>query len=311
MAGKFKRDVIHRWEGNPLIHIDEVPFKCIDILNAGVTRYGNQYLLLITVESLQGRCRLHLARSTDGINFHVEAEPLIAEAKSGPFAMYETLGIRDPRITQIDGTYYITYAADCDHGVRLALASTKDFKTVKRVAIISQPDTKNGALFPRKINGRYAMLVRPSPGHNVWIEYSDDLMFWGAPQVVMTPRDRFWDMHRVGIAAPPVEIDEGWLFIYYGQKITSAGPLMRLGAAVLDRDEPSKVLARSNIPILSPRQKYERVGDVGNIVFSCGMVLEDDGEVKVYYGAADSCICLATATLDQIVRTIFESDKEF
>jgi predicted GH43/DUF377 family glycosyl hydrolase len=126
----------------------------------------------------------------------------------------------------------------------------------------------------------------------------------------MTPRGGFWDSTRIGPSAPPIEIDEGWLLIYYGEKGTSAGPLVRLGAAVLDRDDPSRVLARSNVPILVPREKYERIGNVPNVVFSTGVLLED-GVLSVYYGASDSCICLGKAPLDVVVRACFDSEREF
>lgn len=311
MLRRIGRDVIRRWKGNPLISLDDLSFQCGDIMNAGVIRFAGEYLLLITIESLEGRRLLYLARSTDGKHFRVDDQPFMAPSKDGPFAIYESLGISDPRIVRVDETHYITYVAEGDYGLRLALARTEDFTSVERISLISQPDTKNGVLFPRKINGRYALLGRPAPGDIVWISYSDDLTFWGSSQVVMTARDGFWDPHRIGPAGPPIEIDQGWLLIYYGQKITSAGPLVRLGAAILDREDPARVIARSNIPILSPREMYERIGDVCNVVFSCGALLEDDGEVKVYYGASDSCICLGVAPLEEIVQTCLESSEEF
>ena len=194
--------------------------------------------------------------------------------------------------------------------MRVALSRTKDFRNVEYLGYISQVDVKNGAVFPKQISGRYATLKRPDAGSSIWVSYSDDLKFWGGESAVMTPRGGFWDSHRIGPAGPPIEIDEGWLLIYYGVKHTSAGPLVRLGAAVLDRDDPSKVLARSNIPILSPREKYERIGDVPNLVFSCGALIED-GIVNLYYGASDSCICLGTAPLKEILQVCFESGREF
>ena len=127
----------------------------------------------------------------------------------------------------------------------------------------------------------------------------------------MTPRWGFWDCDRIGVGAPPMEIEQGWLFIYYGVKGTSAGPLFRLGASILERDDPKHVVGRTNVPILAPREMYERIGDVANLVFSRGAVIEPDNEVKVYYGAADSCICVGVTTVDDIVRACMESDKEF
>jgi predicted GH43/DUF377 family glycosyl hydrolase len=303
-------DVIQRCPCNPLVLLGDLPFRCSDIWNAGVTRFGDEYLLLITVETLEGRYAIYLARSLDGRDFTVDGDPLMAPVETGPEADYESYGVRDPRITPMGGWYYVAYVAHGDYGLRLGLAKTKDFTSVERIAYVSQVDVKNGALFPRKIGGKYVLLKRPNPGSSIWLSYSDDLVFWGSSTVVMTPRGGYWDSHLIGAAAPPIELDEGWLLIYYGERSTSAGPLVRLGAAILDRDDPSRVVARSNIPILTPREKYERIGDVPNVVFSCGALLED-GLVKLYYGASDSCICLGTATPEEIVRTCFESEREY
>ncbi|MFH1719328.1 MAG: glycoside hydrolase family 130 protein [Planctomycetota bacterium] len=300
------RDIIHRCRNNPLITIEDMPFAISDIWNAGAIRFQDEYLLLLTVETLEGLGAVYLARGTDGYRFSVEPEPFMTASKDGPSARYETFGIRDPRITQIGDTFYITYIADSEAGQRIGLARTKDFQSVERMPLISEPDTKGSCLFPKKFeppSTAYAMLERPSSGGSIWLSYSDDLTHWGSSTILLTPRGGYWDSNRIGPAGPPIEFEEGWLLIYYGEKDTSAGPLLRLGAAILSKNDPSRVLARSNIPILAPRDKYERIGDVGNVVFSCGALLENGSEVKVYYGASDSCICLGIGTLDDIIRT--------
>ena len=322
MDGSSGRDVIRRCPRNPVISLHDMPFRCSDIWNAGVVKLpapdsgsaessqGGEYLLLITAEMLQGRYSIYPARSLDGEQFVVDDKPFMRPARSGREAMYESGGVRDPRITPMNGEYYVAYVADGDHGLRVGLARTQDFRSVERVAYVSQVDVKNGALFPRKIAGKYLLLKRPGSGMGIWLNYSEDLVYWGSGTVVMTPRGGHWDSNRIGAAGPPIEIDQGWLLIYYGEKTTSAGPLVRLGAALLDRDDPARVLARSNVPILSPREKYERIGDVPNVVFSCGALLED-GRVKLYYGASDSCICAGEAPVEEILRTCVESKKEF
>jgi predicted GH43/DUF377 family glycosyl hydrolase len=309
IAQKTGQDVIQRYKYNPLISIDDLPLSCSNIWNAGVVHFQNQYLLLLTVETLEGLGCIYLAHGTDGYQFCVEPEPFMTASRDEFFAPYETYGVFDPRITKIDSTYYITYLAESPHGRRIGLARTDDFQTVERMQFISEPDTKSACLFPRRIGGRYVMLERPSAGDSIWLSYSDDLIHWGSSTVVLTPRGGFWDSNRVGAAGPPIEIDQGWLLIYYGEKDTSGGPLIRLGAAILHKDKPSCVLCRSNIPILSPREKYERIGDVGNIVFSCGAVLEEAGQIKVYYGASDSCICLGVTTLNKIIQTCQENQE--
>lgn len=311
MPRRKRRDVIHRYEGNPIITLEDLPFAAADIWNAAVTRFHDEYLVLMTVGGLEGLFRIYLAASRDGREFEVHPEPFLKASEQGAFAVYEEFGVRDPRITQVDGVFYIAYVADSPHGLRIGLAKTEDFQSVEKMGLITEPDNKNGALFPRKIGGKYAMLERPFAGDSIWISYSEDLTYWGSSRVVMTPRGGFWDPTRIGAAAPPIEIEEGWLLLYYGEKGTSAGPLVRLGAAILDRDDPSYVIARSNIPILSPREDYERIGDVPNVVFSCGALLEGERELKVYYGASNSCICLGTGRLNDIVRATRGGAEEF
>lgn len=294
------RDIVHRWEGNPIIALEDLSFRVSDIHNAGVARMNDHLMMLLNVESQQGHNLFYRARSEDFINFTVDPHPFLEPPKEGPRACYETFGIRDPRITPLDDKYYITYLADSEYGLRLGLASTKDWESIEFLGYVSQPDVKNGVLFPCKFDGRYALLKRPAGG-DIWISYSEDLTFWGDERVVMTIRGGHWDASRIGAAAVPIEIEQGWLLIYYGAKDTSAGPLIRLGAAILDREDPSKVIARSNIPIISPREYYERVGDVPNMVFSCGAIIRDD-ELWIYYGASGSCIALGTVRIDEVVE---------
>lgn len=305
------RDIVHRWEENPIIDIEDIPFRCSDILNAGALKMGDKYLLLVTIESLSGRFFICIARSDDGYHFKMEKKPFIRPCGKGRDAIYEEWGVLDPRVVLIKDIYYISYTALGPHGFRMGLAKTKDFKTIKRMGIISNPDTKGGVLFPEKIGGKWARLERPGAGNGIWISYSDDLEYWGWSDVIMTPRGGFWDWHRIGVAVPPLRIDKGWLVIYYGAKDTSAGALYRMGATILDINDPTKVIGRTNVPILSPREVYERIGDVPNIVFSCGAVIEPDNEVKIYYGAARSCICMGTTTVQEIVNACMEGKKEF
>lgn len=306
MPKRFRYDVVHRWEGNPLITIDDIPFPCNTVFNAGCAKYKGQYILLLRIEDLTGRSVFALARSKDGYHFQVQDKPVMQPClKAGCFMEYEMKGIEDPRITQIDDIYYIMYTAASPYGPMLALAKTEDFETFERIALISEPDNKDGTLFPEKINGKYARLDRPISGGigNIWLSYSDDLITWGHSKCVMKTRDAAWDSWRIGASSQPIRIEHGWLIIYHGVKAASSGPIYRLGAAVLDENDPTKVLCRSAIPILSPREYYERVGDVNNVVFSCGAILEDDGEeLKIYYGASDTSICVGTANVNSLMQ---------
>lgn len=305
------RNVIERYTGNPILSLEELPFPCNTVFNTASVKFGDEYILLMRVENLAGRSVFALARSLDGYSFTVEPNFVMTPSNEEPFKTYEALGIEDPRITFMDGVYYIMYTAYSKHGARLALAKTTDFRTYERIALISEPDNKNGVLFPKKINGRYARLDRPYSGvyGAMWVSYSDDLIAWYDSEVVMTPRPGYWDTDRIGAGVPPIELDYGWLEIYHGVKNTSFGPIYRMGAVLLDLENPAQVIARSAVPILSPREMYERVGDVGNVVFACGAVIEDDGVLKLFYGASDTYICVGTARVTDIVDTcLFERD---
>lgn len=295
MSTKLPKNVAERWSRNPVISIRDLPFAAGDIHNAGAVRHNGGYILLVTVESLRGDCAIYRAQSRDGLRFDFEPKPVLEASREGPFARYETYGVRDARITPFDDRYYITYLAQSVHGVRMGLAETGDFDTIERVALISEPDTKSGMLFPRKMGGKFARLERPREGGSIWLSYSEDLIHWGGWRQVMTPRHGFWDYDRIGGAAPPIETDCGWLLVYYGVRELPGGPVFKLGAAFLDCEDPAVVIGRSNIPLLAPREPYERIGDVANLVFSCGAVIsEDRSMLELYYGAADSCICYST-----------------
>lgn len=303
------RDVIHRWEGNPMVTVEDIPFHCNSVFNAAAVMHNHQYLLMLRVEDLKGRSVFALARSNDGFHFTVESEPAMVPSDEEPFKTYESRGIEDPRISVIDDTYYIMYTAYSPYGACLALATTKNFKQFKRIGVISEPENKDGVMFPKKIGGRFVRLDRPLGGGvgNIWISYSKDLIHWGDSRVVMTTRGGYWDADRIGASAPPIETPQGWLEIYHGVKCTSGGPVYRLGAVLLDLEDPSQVIGRSAVPILSPREYYERIGDIGNVVFSCGAVRSEfNGGLKVYYGAGDTCICVGTTTVEALVQCCIE-----
>jgi len=185
------------------------------------------------------------------------------------------------------------------------LACTQDFRHFSRVAILTLPENKDVVLFPEKINGRYARLERPmtqsSHRGDIWLSFSPDLVYWGDPRPVMTPRARQWDSHKIGAGAPPIKTVHGWLLIYHGVRTTAAGQLYRLGAALLDLEQPWRVIGRARNAILSPLAPEDFHGNVGNVVFTCGALVEPDQTLKVYYGAGDQVMCLATAAVDDVI----------
>ncbi|MHC4571546.1 MAG: glycoside hydrolase family 130 protein [Planctomycetota bacterium] len=240
---------------------------------------------------------LRLARSIDGINFEIEDTPAISPAND-----YEAFGIEDPRISLVNGTYYISYVAVSPLGVTTCLASTKDFSSYKRHGVIFCPENKDVLLFPEKVDGKYYALHRPvSPlfkKQEMWIAESSDLNYWGNHRCVMGPRNGFWDEAKIGASAVPFKIDEGWLEIYHGADQNNR---YCLGAVLLDAIQPWMVSARAEKPIFEPQADYECEGFFGNVVFSCGLLYEDD-KLKIYYGAADTTICYAELPLQEVIE---------
>jgi len=244
---------------------------------------------------------LRIARSMDGINFEVDPTPALS-----PATKYESFGIEDPRITLLNGTYWINYTAVSPYGISTALASTKDFRTFDRHGIIFPPPNRDVTIFPEKIGGRYAALHRPmagEPGEQaIWVASSPDLIDWGGHRYVAGARAGSWDDSKIGGGAVPFRVrtqdHDGWLAIYHG--VTASPTTYSLGALLLDADDPSKVLGRSREPVLRPEAEYECSGFFDGVVFSCGLLAEDD-QVRVYYGAADGVTAVADLSLDDIL----------
>jgi predicted GH43/DUF377 family glycosyl hydrolase len=256
-----------------------------------IIKSGQTYLTSIS--------HLRLARSKDGVNFEIDDAPAIFPAND-----YETFGIEDPRISLIDGTYYISYVAVSPFGVTTCLISTRDFIFFQRHGVIFCPENKDAVLFPEKVEGKFYALHRPvSPlfrKQDIWIAESPDLQCWGNHRHLMGPRPGHWDEAKIGAGAVPFKTDRGWLEIYHGVDRSNR---YCLGAVLLDGAEPWKIIARANKPILEPQAGYECDGFFGNVVFSCGLLCEDDN-VKIYYGAADTAICCAELSLKEIIAAL-------
>ena len=195
----------------------------------------------------------------------------------------------------------------------MGIVKTRDFKKFERVAAGSEMNNRNGVLFPEKINGLYCRLERPmgdphQDNANMWISYSPDLIFWGKAKPLMNVRPGLWDRQKIGGGAVPIKTDKGWLEIYHGVAGTCNGFIYRLGVCMLDLDDPSKVIARGEDAVLWPEHDYEMTGRVGNVVFTCNAVTEPDETVRIYYGAADTCICLAEARLSDLIDACYKKN---
>lgn len=303
LSSDFEIDLLERYEHNPIITADNIPFTCNTVFNGSPVKIGDDYFILLRVEGQHGYSIFALGRGKDGYDFEMEKLPVMVPAQDGPLAKYEVAGIEDPRITVLEDQIYVVYTVFSGYGPVMALAKTEDFLNYERLGLISEPGNKDGILFPRKVAGRYARLDRPIGKGigSIWVSFSEDLLHWGDSRIVISPRPGYWDSYRVGGSTVPIELDGAWLEIYHGVKMTSGGPIYRAGVVLLDLDDPSIVIGRSDAPILAPRTEYERIGDINNVVFASGAIVEPHGQVKVYYGAADTAICVASTTLDELV----------
>jgi predicted GH43/DUF377 family glycosyl hydrolase len=238
-----------------------------------------------------------VARSSDGIHFEVE-DKISFGAERG----YESFGVEDPRISFIDGRYYISYVAVSENGVVTALASTDNFRDFERKGIIFCPDNKDVVIFPERVAGKFYALHRPVSSlfgrHDMWISQSPDLISWGEHRCLMGIREGFWDEMKIGAGAVPIKTERGWLEIYHGADNNN---FYCLGAVLLDSERPWKVLARSDDAIIRPEADYEVEGFFGGVVFSCGLISEEE-KLKIYYGASDTSICYAEVTLEDVLR---------
>jgi predicted GH43/DUF377 family glycosyl hydrolase len=297
--------IVKRYSKNPILTKDDVPYPVATVHNAGIVKHNDRYIMLFRSHRYNGRSVIGRADSEDGFSFTVRPTPFLTPATNNTFAEYEEFGVEDLRICPAEDNYLLTYSAYSRHGVRIALARTRDFEQVERVALITQADLRNVVIFPEKFSGRYVRLDRPhseiSPW-SIWISYSPDLIHWGDSRVIMKPAPYHWDEMKIGPGAPPFKTEKGWLHVYHGVFKTMAGAVYRLGVALHNLNDPAKIIGVSDQWILQPEAPWEVCGYVPNVVFTCGAVPEDDGTVKIYWGGADSVMCVGTAVIDDLVQ---------
>ena len=296
--------LFQRYEGNPILIPERWPYLANATFNPGAIEHNGETLLLVRVEDMCGFSHLTIARSKDGkTNWQIDEKPLLSPDRSEE---EEQWGLEDPRIVWLEDRkeYAITYVCFSKDGPTVSLALTKDFKTVERHGRMLPPEDKDASLLPRKIKNRYVLIHRPiirGEAH-VWISFSPDLKYWGDHKVLLPVRPGWWDCSKVGLGPPPIETKEGWLVIYHGVRQTASGSLYRVGLALLDLEEPWKIIRRGDHWVFGPRMPYERVGDVPGVTFPTGVIVnKKTGDLRMYYGAADSNISLATANLNEIL----------
>jgi predicted GH43/DUF377 family glycosyl hydrolase len=292
-----------RYSGNPILSRRDWPYPINSVFNAAAVKLPDgDTLLLCRVEERTGLSHLCAARSANGVDgWRIDPQPtLMANPRQFP---EEIWGIEDPRITYVPELeqYAIAYTSFARGGPGVSLALTKDFRSFERFGVIMPPEDKDAALLPRRINGYWAMIHRPvtSLGAHMWISYSPDLRHWGNHKIILEARrGGWWDANKIGLCSPPIETSKGWLMIYHGVRNTASGSIYRLGLALFDLEKPEVCLKRGDSWMFGPEAPYERGGDVSDVVFPCGQTIGADGDtVHLYYGAADSCMALATGSI--------------
>jgi predicted GH43/DUF377 family glycosyl hydrolase len=292
-----------RYEGNPILSRRDWPYPINSVFNAGAVRLADgDTLLLCRVEDRRGLSHLCAARSANGIDgWRVDTTPTLP---ANPLEYPEEIwGIEDPRITFVPELqqYAIAYTSFARGGPGVSLALTSDFRSFERFGVIMPAEDKDAALLPRRIGGNWALIHRPvtPTGAHMWISYSPDLRHWGSHKVILEARrGGWWDANKIGLCSPPIETPKGWLTIYHGVRQTAGGSIYRLGLALFDLDRPDICLQRGDSWMFGPEAPYERNGDVHDVVFPCGQVIDADGDtIRLYYGAADSCMAMATGSI--------------
>lgn len=304
--------IMHRSPENPIIKPEDFPVPADSVMNCGQAMYQGKTVLLcacIYRGIVNGsKTGIHVAMSDDGISFTVNPEPLCTMTQWCSEDYFYDRWVIDPRLTQIGDEYYICRPGQGPLGPCALLEKTKDFKTLEFVECIALPPNRVPCIFPEKINGKYVRLDRPMFGSGkgcgeIWISYSPDLIHWGEYRPFMKPGIAPYFDFKIGPTVP-VKTKYGWLEIFHGTWDSCSDVRYSLGAMLLDSDDPSKIIGCTKSWILTPKAPYEQVGNVSNVVFACGsLVDEEKDEVRIYYGAADECICLATGSLSELVNT--------
>ena len=299
--------LIERHSGNPILTAADWPYRCNTVFNPGATMLQDgTTLLLCRVEDMRGHSHLTVARSKDGVsNWEIDPEPtLIPDLQNYPEELW---GIEDPRVTYVPELeqYAVLYTSYSRGGPGVSMALTQDFHTFERLGVVMSPEDKDAALLPRRIHGEWALIHRPVGfmGAHMWISFSNDLKHWGTHKLMLEARrGAWWDANKIGLCNPPIETPRGWLVVYHGVRHTASGSLYRLGIALFDLESPDICLIRGDEWIFGAEEDYERIGDVGNVVFPCGHVVQPDGDtLRLYYGGADHVIALGTTRISALL----------
>jgi len=301
--------IFKRVDENPIISPLDVPFFAAAVLNPGATEQDGEVVLLVRVEDALGYSSIRVARSRNGVTgWEFQPKPILRYGQ--PQWRYEQWGCEDARVTYIaeEKCWYITYTAYSENGAAVALARSEDLVSAERVGLIFSPNNKDAVLLPKRFQGRWAVLHRPDAGgiEHIWSAYSPNLVHWGEPHCVLRELGgASWAGVKVGAGPPPVLTERGWLLVYHGVKAYGGNMVYRAGLALLDRDRPHKVVARSRKWVFQAEAPYETSGLTANVVFPTSLLARGD-ELWMYYGAADTCVCLATAKTKDVLAAMVD-----
>lgn len=298
-------DVIWRYGGNPIIARHHIPCSN-SIFNSAVVPFKHGFAGVFRCDDKARNMRIHPGTSDDGINWHIDNEPIRFQPDNAKVKEIHTFEYGyDPRVHWIEDRYYITWCNGY-HGPTIGVGYTHDFLTFFQLENAYLPFNRNGVLFPRRINGKFAMLSRPSDnGHtpfgSIFYSESPDMIHWGRHRFLMGPTNG-WQSTKIGAGPLPIETSAGWLLFYHGVLTSCNGFVYSMGAAILDIDQPWKTKYVSAPYLMAPQMLYEMVGDVPNVVFPCAALTDSDtGRVAIYYGGADTVVCLAFGYIDEII----------
>lgn len=304
-------EVVWRYSQNPIIHRHATPTSN-SIFNSAAVPFGDTFAGVFRVDDTRRTMTLHRGFSDDGIHWQIDPKPIEWQFPNAELS--EFVHRYDPRVVWLEDRYYITWCNGY-HGPTIGIGYTFDFERFTFVENAFLPYNRNGVLFPRKINGKYAMFSRPSDtGHtafgDIFYSESPDMVHWGNHRFVMKPKSWRWESTKIGAGPIPIETSEGWLLIYHGVLTSCNGYVYSMGAALLDLDQPWKVIYRAAPYLMSPQTLYECVGDVPNVVFPCAALHDSDsGRIAIYYGAADTVTGLAFTHIDDLVRFIKDNSE--
>ncbi len=287
---------------NPILTPAMMPGGAACVFNSGVVRHGGRFVMLVNAWDREWAPRFMVATSDNGIDFDIDPRSRFTSPQEYPYVRHE--GIFDTRVTPIEGRYLITYNVASHLGGRIRLASTRDFDTFEDMGFITGPDHRNCVIFPQKMDGMYLRLERPNvdDAGDIYLSRSPDLIHWGQTQLVLERNHRYWASAKIGPGAPPIRTDAGWLCIYHGARKGMNGYTYQAGAMLLDHHNPGRVLGNMNQCLLWPEADYEQSGITPNVVFPTSALPGTSDELLLYYGAADTTVCLATLKLSRLIE---------